>query len=177
MSNSLRTNHDREEKLWEELSDKRAVMLGCEGSGHMQPMSPNIDEEKKLIWFYTKNTTDLVKACGRGKQASLNFSNDNDSFHCSIHGELREHKDPEIIDKYWSKFVSAWFDKGKDDPELTMMVFEPSEAALWSSTDSMIKFGWEIAKANLKKETPDIGYHDIIAINPQPVSTALHINN
>lgn len=80
-------------------------------------------------------------------------------------GELREHKDQKIIDKYWSPIVAAWFEEGREDPEVTMIFFVPDEAAIWTSTDSSMKFAWEIAKANETETKPNVGYHDIIAID------------
>jgi hypothetical protein len=39
-----------------------------------------------------------------------------------------------------------------------MLKFTPSTAAIWASTSSTLKFGWEIAKANLTDSEPDVGY-------------------
>ena len=41
---------------------------------------------------------------------------------------------------------------------LTMLALHVDDADIWASTDSTLKFGWEIAKANLSDDkTPDIG--------------------
>jgi general stress protein 26 len=53
--------------------------------------------------------------------------------------------------------VSAWYDKGKDDPSLIVLEFTPETAGIWASTDSALRFGWEIAKANLTDSEPDVG--------------------
>ena len=145
--------------MWEELSDVRAVMLGATGrNGHMQPMAPNIDPESKRIWFYTNQNTDLAKAATKGISANLcHIGNDRD-FHACLTGNLTTPRDREIIETYWSKIVDAWFEDGKDDADLVLLCFTPENAHLWASTDSSLRFGWEIAKANVTDSKPDVGY-------------------
>ncbi len=54
--------------------------------------------------------------------------------------------------------TAAWFEHGKDDPLLTMLSFKVDDAEIWASTNSTLKFGWEIAKANMTDEKmPDVG--------------------
>ena len=44
-----------------------------------------------------------------------------------------------------------------------MLCLELTDAAIWGSSDSTLKFGFEIAKANMKEdELPDIGTHMIL---------------
>ena len=39
-----------------------------------------------------------------------------------------------------------------------MLALHVDDADIWASTDSTLKFGWEIAKANLQDDkTPDVG--------------------
>ena len=65
--------------------------------------------------------------------------------------------DPAKRDEYWNSVVEAWFDGGKDDPKLTMLQMKLVDGKIWASTDSKIKFGWEIAKANLTDDMPHVG--------------------
>ena len=39
-----------------------------------------------------------------------------------------------------------------------MLALHVDDADIWASTDSTLKFGWEIAKANLQEDKmPDVG--------------------
>jgi hypothetical protein len=39
-----------------------------------------------------------------------------------------------------------------------MLALHVDDADIWASTDSTLKFGWEIAKANMSDDkTPDVG--------------------
>ena len=77
----------------------------------------------------------------------------------AIGGEDREHdagRARHCSVGFW--FVEAWFDHGKEDPQLTMLALEMEDAEIWASTGSKLKFGWEIAKANFNPdEEPDVG--------------------
>ena len=67
-------------------------------------------------------------------------------------------RDEAKIDAYWSAVTAAWYEHGKSDPTLTMIALRVDDAEIWASTDSTLKFGWEIAKANLNDEKmPDVG--------------------
>jgi len=46
------------------------------------------------------------------------------------------------------------------DPKLTMLALKLDDGEIWASTGNPLKFGWEIAKANLSDDKqPDIGVH------------------
>ena len=55
------------------------------------------------------------------------------------HASLLEHFGPAFdcqgldraaIDRLWNRFVAAWFEKGKDDPKLALLRFDPERAVL-----------------------------------------------
>ena len=163
MSQISETKSDPVETLWEQLGDVRDVLLSCEGGGsHMQPMSPQVDEERGCIWFYTSKQTDLARACVSPASAKLCLVSNDRDFHSCLNGRLVQNKDPEALEEFWSSVVSAWYPEGKDDPNLTMLQFIPADAGIWASTDSALKFGWEILKANTTGSQPDVGYQTVV---------------
>ena len=146
-------------QLWEQLEDVMAVMLGSpDPLQHMQPMSPNPEPAENAIWFYTRTDSDLARATGTGGPVHLCLISKDHDYHACMHGQLEVIHSRDHIERYWNSVVSAWYEGGKDDPALTMLRFTPQTGAIWASTDSTLKFGWEIAKANLTSETPDVGY-------------------
>ncbi len=163
MSKMNEAKTDPVDALWEHLDGVRDVFLSCEGGGsHMQPMAPQADEERRCIWFFTSKQTDLARACVTPSQAKMCVVSEDRDFHACLSGNMVQNKDPVAIEEYWSPAVSAWFPKGKTDPDLTMLQFIPADAAVWASTDSALKFGWEILKANTTGSQPDIGYHTVV---------------
>ena len=55
--------------------------------------------------------------------------------------------------------MAAWF-KGKTDPDLAMLALTLEDGEAWASTDSKLKFGWEMARANVQEDhEPEVGVH------------------
>lgn len=146
-------------QLWDEIDGVHAGMLGVENSGLlMQPMAPQTDRKTNNIWFYTKTDAELVKAIKPGSRANFCLVGKDHDYHASIAGQIEVRKDAAKIDEFWNSVVAAWYEDGKNDPSLTMLALHIDDAEVWASTDSTLKFGWEIAKANLNdQKTPDVG--------------------
>lgn len=154
-----------ERQLWDEINAIHAGMLGLEGATmHFQPMAPNADVKTSTIWFFTKTDTDLVRAIAAGSRAHFIVIGKNHDYHACMSGHIEVRHDPAKIDEYWSTVTAAWYDKGKQDPLLTMLALRVEDAEIWASTDSTLKFGWEIAKANLTDEKmPQVGVKQHLA--------------
>ncbi|PWW02018.1 general stress protein 26 [Hoeflea marina] len=159
------TRKNPEAQFFDILSGTRAVMLGLSEAGnqmqpnHLQPMAPQTGPDERVVWFFTKTGSDLARAVmqkSRSRAQMCVVSDDHD-YHASVNGHLFLERDREVVERFWSPVVSAWFENGRDDPELAVLRFEPAEAQIWASTGSGIRFAWEIAKANLTGSEPDMG--------------------
>jgi general stress protein 26 len=53
--------------------------------------------------------------------------------------------------------LAAWYPEGKDDPHLMILRFDGEDGRIWVSDGGLVKFAFEIAKANLTKTLPDAG--------------------
>ena len=63
MTDLHKTRHQPIEQLFDILDDTHAVMLGLDKTGHsMQPMAPQVDEDRRGIWFFTKRDSELGSA-------------------------------------------------------------------------------------------------------------------
>ena len=150
-----------EDRLWSELDKSRFGMLGVvEGPvRHFAPMTAFSEPAAGKIWFYTRKDTELAQAALAGVPSLFILMTKDQTLQACISGELRTTFDAMHRDKYWSSVVSAWFPKGKDDPNLTLICLTCHKAEVWLSEEGAVKFGWEIAKANLTGSTPEIGGH------------------
>ena len=146
-------------QLWDQVNDVHAGMLGISGLDmHMQPMAPHADPTTNTIWFYTKTDADIVRVIKPGSRAHFCVIGKDHDYHACLAGVIEVHPDPSKIEEYWSSIVAAWYDGGKKDPKLTMLSLHVDDAEIWVSTGNKLKFGWEIAKANLDDDKmPDVG--------------------
>ena len=159
MSVDMNDKAEVEKRLWAELEQGRFGMLGAapKAGGQFNPMTAYAEPESHTIWFYTSKDTDLAKAAQGGAEAIFIVMAKDRDFQASIVGELKTTQDSLHRDKYWSPMVAAWFPGGKDDPNLTLLAFKCKDADVWVSDAGALKFGWEIAKANLTQSIPDVG--------------------
>ena len=166
------TQHHREDveqRLWREIEKVRTGMLGLAGGPprHMQPMTAfadkeDVDKDKAgagsgAIWFFCRKDNDLLVEAGAGHAAMFTLLTKDDDFVACIGGTLRQDHDRARIERFWNPVVAAWYPEGKDDPNLTLLRLDPEDAQVWISRGGAIRFGWEIAKANLTKTLPDVG--------------------
>ncbi len=158
MADLDRARNQPEEQLWDQIDDVHAGMLGVEGSGqHMQPMAPQPDRDNKKIWFFTRRDSDLVSTLGQSAKAHFCIIGDDHDYHACLAGSLRRSTDRRRIERFWNPVVAAWFDGGQDDPDLVLLEFDLSDAAVWVSSSNPLRFGWQIVKANLTSDEPDLG--------------------
>jgi general stress protein 26 len=152
--------NDVEDLLWKELGKDRVAMLGVRSGepAHFKAMTPYGDRDTGRIWFFTKRDNDLVTAArGAGTEALLVYQATDGKFQASLIGKLVEDFNEEKRDKYWTAPAAAYFPGGKDDPELTMLRLDLSDAEIWHSEAGPVRFAYEVAKANLTKTVPDMG--------------------
>jgi general stress protein 26 len=157
MADKTHTNAEIEERMCEAIQKgQHTGMLGISGDGHhFQPMTGYVERETNQIWFFTYKDTDLAEAAVSGGHGSFIFQS-RDLWAC-IDGTLTVDPDRARIEKYWNVHVAAWYPEGKDDPRLTMLRLDCTEAGVWIAEGGPVKYAFEVAKANVTKTTPDIG--------------------
>ena len=146
--------------MWRAMAASPFVMIGLEGDhAHSAPMTAQLDPDADgKFWFYTMKDNRIAK----GGQAMAQFvSKGHDLFAC-IAGTLTAETDPAIIDKYWSSDVAAWYDGGRDDPNLLMLRFELSDAEIWESDASLT--GLFKRLTGQKIEGDEVGKHAEVAL-------------
>lgn len=160
MADSTLTAAEAERAFWDSLKSSRTGMLGLDQPGyHAQPMTAFREEETGMIWFFTREDTDLARdaAMAGGQSAMFHYMSKDQKVWACIHGQLTQVHDRERIDRYWNPVVAAWYPDGKDDPQLTLLRFDPDHGRVWVSDKGPLGFGYEILKANLTKSLPDEG--------------------
>jgi len=147
-----------ETAMWQQLENVTAVMLGVEGRDtFMSPMAPMVDSEAKVIWFYTSKDNKHYGQIEDSVKAQICLANERDHFWACINGWIETPIDTEAKERFWSAKVEAWYEHGINDENIRMLAFHPEAAEVSCSTTNMLRFSWEVAKANLKHhEHPDV---------------------
>jgi len=134
------TPAELETKLWKTLKSDMTVMLGLSGAenGHTRPMTAQIEAHHGPIWFFASRDTELVKALSRSKPAAISLVSKGHDLFASIEGQLCIDMDRAVIDRLWNGFIAAWFDQGKDDPNLALLRFDPEHAEIWENANNLL---------------------------------------
>ena len=157
MASEKLSNAEAIKEFWDHLKDRSTVMLGAVGGDRLQPMTAFSEPENELVWFFTRNDTDLAVEAVGAADARLIFASKDEKVFADISGILSIDHDRGRIERYWNPVVAAWYPGGKDDPQLTLMKFEPRDGQVWVSQKGAVGFAFEITKANLSKKQPDLG--------------------
>ncbi len=129
------------EKFWKAIRSDHTIMLGLAGvdEGHAQPMTAMLEGDRNAgpMWIFSAKSVDLVKALGRGKPAIAHLVTKGHDLFATIHGTLVPDNDRAKIDILWNRFTAAWYEGGKDDPQLQLLRFEPDRAQVWLNENSL----------------------------------------
>jgi len=156
------TPAELEAKLWQALKSDMTVMLGISGSerGHTRPMTAQIEGQQGPIWFFASRDSELVKALSQGKPAAFSLVSKGHDLFASVEGQLCVDMDRAVIDRLWNGFIAAWFEQGKEDPNLALLRFDPEHAEIWENANNLLAsikmlFGFD-PKQDYKDNVADI---------------------
>jgi len=133
---------DIEIKFWKALRSDKTLMLGLADTeaSLAQPMTAQFDSEDSTgpIWFFAAKSADLVRSINGAHHAVAHFTAKGHDLFASVEGELSLSSDRAVIDRLWNPFVAAWFEGGKDDPNLALLRFDPERAQIWLNDSSLL---------------------------------------
>ena len=149
------SRNDRE-KLYEIIDDiEIAMMTTVESNGalHTRPMANQKADADGAIWFFTEKDGSVVKNVRANSKLSLGYASS--GAYVAVTGRGTAVDDRAKIDELWSKAVEAWFPKGKDDPNLTLLRVDPDLGEYWTFPSAPVSKAMGYVKAKLSVEPAD----------------------
>ncbi|WP_265570748.1 pyridoxamine 5'-phosphate oxidase family protein [Sphingomicrobium nitratireducens] len=126
-----------EKKFWKELGSSPFIMLGLQGveDSRTRPMTAQVDGEEgnRTIYFFADDREHLVQGMGQRHRAVAAFASKGHDIFANIHGNLVRDNDRAVIDRLWNPIIGAWFEGGKDDPNLVLLRFDTEKADIWEA--------------------------------------------
>ena len=116
--------------FWKSLADSPFLFLQLDGrSDTAVPMSPQLDKDaNSSIWFFTHTKSDFAEL---GK-AVATFQGKGHDMYARFDGTLTKETSQERFDQFWNNFVEAWYDGGKDDPDILFLRMDLGTAEIWN---------------------------------------------
>ena len=152
---------EHKQKIWDMIKDIRIGMLTTMTGDmlHARPMSLVQDDYDGTIWFYTERNAGKTAEIQDDQHICLTFVDRDKETYVCLSGTARLTQDKNLIDQFWNPFVSAWFPKGRDDPNLAMLEIKIQHGEHWDSTSSRMVQLYEVLKANVTHKHPQMGEH------------------
>lgn len=132
------TKRDIEAHFWKALKSDMTMMLGLVDveNSHLRPLTAQLGGKKGAIWFFTARDTAIFKNLKKGSKGIATFVSKKHDIFATLHGRLSHDTDKATLDRLWNPFVAAWFEKGKEDPKLALLRFDPAKAEIWLQDSS-----------------------------------------
>lgn len=132
-----------------------------ESSLRGRPMSLVQEAYDGTLYFYTSKKDAKVYEVKNDRDICMTFSEPKDNVYVSLTGKATLTTDEELINKYWNSNVAAWFENGKDDPNLAMLKVKINKGEHWDSTNNKFVRLFEMAKAKVfDSSTPNLGENE-----------------
>ena len=118
-------------KFWVALADSSFLFLQRQGeSDTAVPMSPQLDKDaNSAIWFFTHKNSDFAQL----GPVTATFQGKGHDMFARFNGTLSVETSQERFEQFWNNFVEAWYDQGKNDPDLLFLRMDLGTAEIWDS--------------------------------------------
>lgn len=157
--------------IWDLIKDIKVGMLVTkesenDDSMHARPMFLVQDAYDGTLFFYTSKKAEKVYEIQEDRDVCITFSDVSNGVFVSLTGKATLTEDEELIDRYWNPGVNAWFEDGKDNPDIAMLKIKINRGEHWDSDENKLVQLFETAKANaVSSTTPNIGEHEKFGVH------------
>lgn len=109
----------------------------------------HFDKDNRTLWFFTNKTSNKVKQLRSGEidnRVCVTFTDTTNQHYVSISGRAQIVDDRSLIKKWWKTDHAPLFEKGADDPNLTLVKVNCSEAQYWDTKENKLETMWHAVK-------------------------------
>lgn len=126
-------------KLMKKIDIAMLATIGKGGYLVSRPLSTqtaSFDGER--IWFMTEADSPKVAEIRRHPKVNVAYASKDANTYISAAGDARERRDQALIDEFWNDAMKAFFPKGKDDPNLTLIEVQVRTIEYWDGPGSWL---------------------------------------
>ena len=150
-------HQDDREKLYDMIkSVKIAMMTTVEGNGtlHTRPMANQEADASGDLWFFAHKGSAVEGEIGGNSQVALGFAEPGGSDWVALSGTATLSTDRATIHDKWNEILSAWFPKGKDDPDIVLIRVNPHQGEFWDTKSGLLYTVSSFVKSKLTGSGP-----------------------
>ncbi|WP_394728330.1 pyridoxamine 5'-phosphate oxidase family protein [Altererythrobacter sp. GH1-8] len=145
--------NELKKKFWDALADSPFLFLQRDADPDTAvPMTAQLDKNAdSAIWFFTDKSSNFAKL---GPVTATFEGKDHDVF-ARFKGTLAIESDQGRFEQFWTNFVKAWFDGGKNDPDILFLRMDLDDAEIWSGDLSLMTTAKMALGKNVRDDVSD----------------------
>ena len=136
MSTENLNNTEALKKL-KEISEKARICMFCTDLTSIpitvRPMSLQETDMDGNLWFISSDASNKNFQIAEDNRVQLLFMNNSNSEYLSVFGQAFIYKDKATIEDKWSNLANAWFEEGKEDPNVSIIRVAPQDTYYWDT--------------------------------------------
>ena len=101
-------------------------------NGHLRsrPMVTQRAEEG-VLWFFSAKDTPKILEVQKDSEVNVSYADPNKEIYISVSGVARAFQDPAKVRELWSSAAQRWFPDGPDNPSITILKVQITQAEYW----------------------------------------------
>jgi general stress protein 26 len=157
---------DKLDELIRQFDTAMLVTQSLDGALRARPMAIAEHGEGAVLYFATRSEDEKLGEILQSPGVAVTMQADN--IYLSISGEARVLTNRLLADELWTASMRLWFPEGPGDPDLVILLFEPTYAEYWDRAGMQrLQFWWEAGKAlsrGEKTNADDLSGHDKVTL-------------
>jgi general stress protein 26 len=129
-----------------------------------RPMTTQEVDDEGNFWFFSPKDSHKNYEVRSDARVQLLFANTSASEYLTVYGMATIVNDREKIGQMWSPMAKAWFQEGKDDPNLSLIKVAPEDAYYWEPKQNKMVTLLKIASSAISGKKMDIGQQGSLKI-------------
>ncbi|GAB2764290.1 pyridoxamine 5'-phosphate oxidase family protein [Rhabdobacter roseus] len=155
---------DKIQELIDKIEVGMLTTMESNGDHRSRPMQTQKFDADGCLWFFTSRSSPKTDELIQHPDVNLSYADKDSHSYVSITGTASIEDDPALKEELWNSVAKAWFPKGLEDPDLTLLKVKIKEAEYWDSTSSNMVQAYHIAKALITGEQYDEGEHKKVQV-------------
>ncbi len=144
------------EKIKEMAEGKICLFCTYEDSEVVsRPMSTQKVEDDGTIWFFSDKNSVKNDQIVTDNKVYLMYADTSKQHYLSLIGYAEIVFDKNKIDELWTPIAKAWFEEGKDDPDITLLKVMPDNGHYWDTKNGKLVSTIKIAIAAMTGKEMD----------------------
>lgn len=139
------------DKIQDVIKDVKFAMMSTvnsKGDVHAWPMTTSETSiGAKEIWFIGDKTSDVVKDILDNPKIGLSYASEDEKNYVSVSANAELSSDQAKLDELWSPVYNAFFEHGKEDPNVQLIKVVPHGVECWLSGSSTVNMFKMVAAA------------------------------